>query len=107
MAIANLVDLLRARASVMGEKRVFSFLRGDGDIEASLTYRELHERAMAIAGDLQSSTSPGDRVLLLFPAGLDFIEAFFGCLYAGVVAVPAAIVRLRRRRRFSRPQNRR
>jgi acyl-CoA synthetase (AMP-forming)/AMP-acid ligase II/acyl carrier protein len=90
MAIANLVDLLRARASVMGEKRVFSFLRGDGDIEASLTYRELHERAMAIAGDLQSSTSPGDRVLLLFPAGLDFIEAFFGCLYAGVVAVPAA-----------------
>jgi acyl-CoA synthetase (AMP-forming)/AMP-acid ligase II/acyl carrier protein len=45
---------------------------------------------MAIGGELQSLTSPGDRVLLLFPAGLDFIEAFFGCLYAGVVAVSAA-----------------
>ena len=45
---------------------------------------------MAIGGELQSLTSPGDRVLLLFSAGLDFIAAFFGCLYAGVVAVPAA-----------------
>ena len=42
-SIVSLVDLLRVRASVMGEKRVFSFLRGDGAIEASLTYRELHE----------------------------------------------------------------
>ena len=89
-AIVSLVDLLRVRAAVMGEKRVFSFLRGDGAIEASLTYRGLHERTMAIGGELQSLTSPGDRVLLLFPAGLGFIEAFFGCLYAGVVAVPAA-----------------
>ena len=74
----------------MGEKRAFCYLRGDGEEEGSLTYRELHERAMAIAAELQSSTSPGDRALLLFPAGLEFIAAFFGCLYAGVVAVPAA-----------------
>ncbi len=88
--MASLIDLLRARASAMGEKRVFSFLRGDGALAASVTYRGLHERAMAIGGELQTLASPGDRVLLLFPPGLDFIAAFFGCLYAGVVAVPAA-----------------
>jgi acyl-CoA synthetase (AMP-forming)/AMP-acid ligase II/acyl carrier protein len=88
--IDSLVDLLRARASVMGDKRVFSYLRGDGEEEGSLTYRGLHEHAMAIAAELQSVTSPGDRALLLYPVGLDFITAFFGCLYAGVVAVPAA-----------------
>ena len=43
----------------------------------------------AIAAYLQSVCSPQDRVLLLFPAGLDYITAFFGCLYAGVIAIPA------------------
>jgi acyl-CoA synthetase (AMP-forming)/AMP-acid ligase II/acyl carrier protein len=88
--IASLIDLLRARASVMGDKRAFTYLRGDGTEEASVSYRGLHERAMAIGAELQSMTSPGDRAMLLFPAGLEFVEAFFGCLYAGVVAVPAA-----------------
>ena len=46
--------------------------------------------AMAIGAELQASAAPGQRVLLLFPPGLDFVTAFFGCLYAGVVAVPAA-----------------
>ena len=46
---------------------------------------------MAIAGELQTLARPEERALLLFPPGLDFIAAFFGCLYAGIVAVPAAI----------------
>ena len=48
------VDLLRERASIMGEKPVFIFLRGSGEQEACLTYQGLHERAMAIAGELQT-----------------------------------------------------
>lgn len=87
----NLVALLRDRASTVGYKQAFRFLRGDGVEEASLTYRGLHESAMAIAGELQAMAPPGDRALLLFPPGLDFITAFFGCLYAGIIAVPAAV----------------
>ena len=44
---------------------------------------------MAIAAELQDRTVPGERAVLLFPPGLDFISAFFGCMYAGVIAVPA------------------
>src|SRR5262249_20808515 len=46
-------------------------------------------RARAIATRLQLELRPGDRALLVYPAGLEFITAFFGCMYAGVVAVPA------------------
>ena len=46
---------------------------------------------MAIAAELQDCTTPGERAVLLFPPGLDFISAFFGCMYAGVIAVPAPI----------------
>jgi acyl-CoA synthetase (AMP-forming)/AMP-acid ligase II len=53
-----------------------------------LTYRQLDGKARAIASHLQSRISPGDRALLIYPQRLDFLTAFFGCLYAGVVAIP-------------------
>ena len=86
----TLVDLLHIRASTQGEKVAFRFLPGAGREEVSLTYRALHNRAMAIAAELQTRAAPGDRVLLSFASGLEFVEAFFGCLYAGVAAVPVA-----------------
>jgi acyl-CoA synthetase (AMP-forming)/AMP-acid ligase II len=62
----------------------------DGEVEtARLTYAELDQRARAIAAVLDESGARGERVLLLFDAGLEFITSFFGCLYAGAVAVPA------------------
>jgi len=85
-----LVDLLHTRAAAQGEKVAFRFLPGGGREEVSVTYRTLHHRAMAIAAELQCRASRGDRVLLSFPSGLEFVEAFFGCLYAGVAAVPIA-----------------
>ena len=108
----TLVDLLRIRASETGGREAFSFLREDGKDDVSITYGELHQRAMAIAGELQTLAAQGERALLLFPPGLDFVAAFFGCLYAGIVAVPAAppgsqSVRPRRSRRsFGRPTRR-
>ena len=57
--------------------------------EIHLTYQQLDERARTVAARLTSMGLEGQRALLLYPAGLDFIVAFFGCLYAGVVAVPA------------------
>lgn len=86
---ATLVDILQDRASLQPHQTIYNFLV-DGETEQiSLTYGQLEQKARAIATHLQSFCSPQDRVLLLFPAGLDYITAFFGCLYAGVIAIPA------------------
>jgi len=85
----NLVKLLHLRAREQPRSPAYIWLQ-DGDKESNrLSYRELDDRAWAIASVLQSICKPGDRALLLYPSGLEFIAAFFGCLYAGVVAVPA------------------
>ena len=85
----TLVDLLSYRANHQGDHIAYTFLLDGESRTDSLNYRELHRKAMAIAGQLQSVCQPGDRALLLHPPSLDYIAAFFGCLYAGVVAVPA------------------
>ncbi len=54
-----------------------------------MTYAELDRQARTIAAQLQRLGAAGERVLLLYPPGLTYIAAFFGCLYAGAVAVPA------------------
>lgn len=85
---ANLVDLVRHRVGHQPDDPAFSYLTdGESEIE-DLTYRELDRQARAIAAWLESLGLAGERALLLYPAGLEFIAAFFGCLYAGVVAVP-------------------
>lgn len=83
----TLTDVLRWRAEVQPNREVFTFLLDGETQEVSLTYAELDRRARAIAAQLQSLAAPGDRVLLLLPSDLDYPAAFFGCLYAGVVAV--------------------
>ncbi len=87
--VTTLVDLLRRRADDLAEQPAFIFLT-DGETEASeLTYGELDRRARAIAAWLQSLGAQARRAILLYPPGLDYISAFFGCLYAEVIAVPA------------------
>ena len=87
----TLIDVLRFRCTTQGAQRAFSFLP-DGETEGEcLTYAELDDRARAIAVSLQQLTNPNETVLLLFPQGLDFLVAFFGCLYAGRIAVPAGL----------------
>jgi natural product biosynthesis luciferase-like monooxygenase protein/amino acid adenylation domain-containing protein/FkbM family methyltransferase len=86
---ATFVDLLRARASETPGRTACVFLP-DGEVEqARLTYAELDARARTIAAALQRRGAAGERALLLYPPGLDFVAAFFGCFYAGAVAVPA------------------
>src|SRR5690349_14963370 len=83
----NLVALLRDRAQTSPERRVFSFLE-DGEGEGDhWTYSNLEESARRIAAWLQGRTQPGDRAIILVAPGLDYIASFFGCLYAGVIAV--------------------
>ena len=84
----TLIDQIQLQASTQPDKRAFTFL-ADGETEIdSLTYRQLNEKAKAIAFILQEQNASGARALLLYQPGLDFITAFLGCLYAGVVAVP-------------------
>ncbi len=87
------VDLLQARAAALPNQIAYTFLL-DGETQAvNLTYQALDSQARAIAAYLQSFDSARERALLLYPPGLEFISAFFGCLYAGVVAVPAYLPR--------------
>ena len=97
---SNLVDLLRHRAAHQGSDRAFTYLVDGESEEIHLTYRELDRQARAVGAWLESMGLEGERALLLYPAGLEFVAAFFGCLYAGVVAVPAYPPR--RNRKLSR-----
>jgi amino acid adenylation domain-containing protein len=86
---ATLVDLLRHRSEDQSESRGYRFVVEAEAEGLVLSYAELDRRARAIAAQLQRTVAPGERALLLYPPGLDYIAAFFGCLYAGCVAVPA------------------
>ncbi|MDM8560650.1 amino acid adenylation domain-containing protein [Candidatus Parabeggiatoa sp. HSG14] len=86
---ATLIELLLLRAQSQPDKRAYTFLV-DGETEkVSFTYAQLDQQARAIATRLQEMRASGERALLLYPQGLEYIAAFFGCLYAGVIAVPA------------------
>ncbi|WKU47822.1 aminotransferase class I/II-fold pyridoxal phosphate-dependent enzyme [Streptomyces sp. VNUA116] len=81
--------LLRCRADRTPDALAYRFLPGADDASESWTYGELDLRARTVAGRLLRENLSGKPVLLLHPPGLDYIAAFFGCLYAGAVAVPA------------------
>lgn len=87
---SNLVDLLRYRAQEQTEQVAYRFLQ-DGEREkAAITYYELDRQAKAIAVQLSSLNQQGATAVIIYPyeSGLEFIAAFMGCLYAGVIAVP-------------------
>lgn len=87
--VSTLVELLRWRAKKQPEQIAYTFSLDGESNEINLTYADLDQKARNVAAHLQSKTCPGDRALLLYPPGLDYIAAFFGCLYANIIAVPA------------------
>lgn len=87
---STLPEILQRRSSAEAGRRAYVFLDEHGQEQSALTYGELHARALAVADRLHQSCLPGDRAVLLFPPGLDFIVAYFGCLYAQVIAVPVS-----------------
>jgi amino acid adenylation domain-containing protein len=85
----DIVERIRHRAASQASKIAYVFI-GDGHEEAHhLTYGDLDSQARAVAAHLQMAANPGARVLLLYPSSLDYVVAFYGCLYAGCIAVPA------------------
>ncbi|WP_158622248.1 condensation domain-containing protein [Corallococcus sp. CA047B] len=87
--VSTLVELSRRRAEQRPDQLAYTFLVDGDSEEAHLTYGDLDRRARAIGAALQARGARGERVLLLYPPGLEYVAAFVGCLYAGAVAVPA------------------
>ena len=85
----TIVDLLRWRATHQPERIAFTYLSDGETQKTNLTYKNMDIQARSIAAMMQSKIKNGRCVLLLHPQGLEFITAFFGCLYAGVIAIPA------------------
>lgn len=88
-------ELLTRQAEIYGSETALRFLSETGE-EPELSFEDLDAGARSIAAGLAGYVRPGDRVLLVFPPGLEFLTAFFGCLYAGVVAVPTTYPKPRR-----------
>lgn len=85
---STLVDWLRWRAEHQPDRIAYTHLR-DGDADAvDWTYAALDTRARAVAAWLQRVPCRGERALVMFEEGLDYLAALFGCMYAGVLAVP-------------------
>lgn len=103
-AAKDLAELLSERARQTPNRLAFTFAptrdattaNHDSGCDSSITYSTLRDSALRFASQLRRRTQPGDRALLLLPTGHDFLPAFFGCLYAGVIAVPAKLPRPRR-----------
>ncbi len=85
----TLVQSLQRRAAQTPDQVALRFLADCAEQNVVLSYRDLDQRARAIAAALQANVAVGERAVLLFPSGPDYVAAFFGCLYAGVIAVPA------------------
>lgn len=88
--IELLTERLRHHAHATPERLAYTFLRDDGKID-EIRFGDLHRRASMLARALLERAAPGERALLLYPAGLDFIVTYLACLQAGIVAVPATI----------------
>lgn len=88
-SIRSLVDLLNTRAQLSPSKIAYTFLTDGDNQEDIYTFEKLDQRARAIGQELLNQGLSGERILLLYNPGMGFLEGFFGCLYAGAVAVPA------------------
>lgn len=86
--IRTLVDLLSVRAYNTPDKCIYEFIDDLQSVPKKVTYRQLFSRVRAIAHYLQELKLQDQRILLLFPPGLDYIIGFYACLAAGAIAVP-------------------
>ncbi len=85
----TLVERMRYWNSAQPDRCAYVFLADGENVEESITYAQLDERVRAVAARLISMGLRGQRALLMYPSGIEFVVAFFACQYAGVTAVPA------------------
>ena len=86
--MTTFAEILRDRAAADPGHTIFTFLDHDRSEAAALSFGELDRRAREIGAMLQGRGLAGERALLVFPPGVEFIAALYGCVYAGTAAVP-------------------
>ncbi|QJY38188.1 AMP-binding protein (plasmid) [Vibrio europaeus] len=91
----TLLQHLELNAAQKPQETAFIFLEGKALTEATISHRELVNDAKRLAATLVAEVPRGERVMLLFPPGLEYIRALMACFYAGVVAVPLFPPRVR------------
>lgn len=94
MSESSLADLLQKAASQYPNRAAYKFIDYDTDpagFTETVTWWQVHRRAMIVAEELWIYASSGDRVAILAPQGLEYIIAFMGVLQAGLIAVPLPV----------------
>jgi acyl-CoA synthetase (AMP-forming)/AMP-acid ligase II len=86
--VVSIVDVLNTRANIQSDQPSYVFLSDGAEVDR-LTFAQLRRKALAVAAHLQDMKAQNERVLLLYSAGLDYVVAFYACLYGKAVAVPA------------------
>ncbi|MCF8228335.1 MAG: AMP-binding protein [Bacteroidales bacterium] len=84
----SLTDVLKIRAEKEPQKTAYIFLKDGEDEEERITYGELYQSALTIAGKIRKNSKEGERALMLYPPGLEFVKALFGSFFANIIAVP-------------------
>jgi acyl-CoA synthetase (AMP-forming)/AMP-acid ligase II len=84
----NPVEVLQKRAQQTPDRLSHLLLGMTENEDQSLTYSQLDAAVRRMAAHLQSVAEPGQRALLVYPTGLDFITGMFACLYAGIIPIP-------------------
>ncbi|MDJ0763008.1 MAG: SDR family NAD(P)-dependent oxidoreductase [Myxococcota bacterium] len=88
-SFSNIIDLMSQRAEIHPDRTAVVFLQ-DGEIEAGkLNYGQLDLKSRILAAQIRTRVEERDRVLIACPSGIEYVISFFGCLYAGTVAIPA------------------
>jgi len=86
---STLLHLLHHRAISTPGEIAFIYLRDGENDEEKISYGELYLSAVLIAKSLVNDNLSGEKAIMFYPPGLEFIKALFGCFYAGIIAVPA------------------
>jgi fatty acid CoA ligase FadD28 len=91
---SSILTVLRERASLKPNNTAFTFIDYQQDwlgVAESLTWSQIYQRTLDVAGRVSVCGSTGDRAVILAPQGLDYIAAFLGAMHAGLIPVPLSM----------------
>ncbi len=84
----NLAGFFNWRCAQQPDALAYAFVRDTLETADSLTFTALHRQVHGLAAELVRHSEPGDRVLLVYPPGVEFVRAFWACMVTGRIAVP-------------------
>ncbi|MDQ1831839.1 condensation domain-containing protein [Massilia scottii] len=101
----HFIDVLEAHAARRADHTAVQFLADGREVSATASFAALHARAVSLAALLQQRYAPEARILLMLPSGMEYVDTFCACQYAGMIAVPLFAPQSRRPRHLDRVRN--